>query len=105
MIPDCIDPGSLANPDAVVSDYNVPDYIELDSLTNPGFVVSDCNVPDWGQCGVAVSGRVEVMALTAILGFKEGCTILSYDGANAFNSMYRNRFLPTLAEIVPSVVP
>ena len=45
------------------------------------------------------------MALTAILGFKEGCTILSYDGANAFNSMYRNRFLPTLAEIVPSVVP
>ena len=45
------------------------------------------------------------MTLTAILGFKEGCTILSYDGANALNSIYRNRFLPTLAEIVPSVVP
>ena len=45
------------------------------------------------------------MALTAILGFKESCTILSYDGANAFNSIYRHRFLPTLAEIVPSVIP
>ena len=45
------------------------------------------------------------MALTAILGFKEGCTILSYDGANAFNSIYHHRFLPALAEIVPSVVP
>ena len=40
-----------------------------------------------GQYGVAVSGRVEIMALTATLGFKEGCTILSYDGANAFNSI------------------
>ena len=45
------------------------------------------------------------MALTATLGFEEGCTILSYDGANAFNSIYRHRFLPALAEIVPSVVP
>ena len=58
----------------------------------------------WGQYGVAVSGGVEIMALTATLGFEEGCTILSY-GANAFNSIYRHRFLPTLAEIVPSVVP
>ena len=38
-------------------------------------------------------------------GFEEGCTILSYDGANAFNSIYRHRFLSALAEIVPSVVP
>ena len=44
------------------------------------------------------------MALTAILGFKEGCTILSYDGANSFNSIYHHRFMPALAEIVPSVV-
>ena len=58
----------------------------------------------WGQYGVAVSGGVEIMAFTATLGFEEGCTILSYDGANAFNSIYRHRFLPALAEIVPSVV-
>ena len=45
------------------------------------------------------------MAFTATLGFEAGCTILSYDGANAFNSVYRHRFLPTLAEIVPSGVP
>ena len=45
------------------------------------------------------------MAFTATLGFKEGCTILSYDGANAFNSVYCHRFLPALAEIVRSVVP
>ena len=45
------------------------------------------------------------MALTPTLVFEEGCTNLSYDGANAFNSIYRHRFLPALAEIVPSVVP
>ena len=45
------------------------------------------------------------MAFTATLGFEEGCTILSYDGANTFNTIYRHRFLPALAEIVPSVVP
>ena len=45
------------------------------------------------------------MAFTATLGFEESCTILSYDGANAFNSIYRHRFLPALAETVPSVVP
>ena len=59
----------------------------------------------WGQYGVAVSDGVEIMALTATLGFEEGCTILPYDGANAFNSIYRHRFLPALAGIVPSVVP
>ena len=61
----------------------------------------------WGQYGVAVSGGVEIVAVafTAALGFEEGCTILSYDGANAFNSIYHHRFLPALAEIVPSVVP
>ena len=58
----------------------------------------------WGQYGVAVSCGVEIMAFTATLGFEEGCTILSYDGANAFNSIYRHTFLPALAEIVPSVV-
>ena len=45
------------------------------------------------------------MAQIATLGFKEGCTILSYDGANAYNSIYRHRLLRALAEIVPSVVP
>ena len=45
------------------------------------------------------------MAFTATLGFEEGCTILSYDGANAFNSICRHRLMPALAEIVPSVVP
>ena len=60
----------------------------------------------WGQYyGVAVLGGVEIMALTATLGFGEGCTILSGDGANAFNSIYRHRFLPALADIVPPVVP
>ena len=53
----------------------------------------------WGQYGVAVSGGVEIMALTATLGFEKGCTILSYDGANSFNSIHRHRFLPALAEI------
>ena len=55
----------------------------------------------WGQYGVAVSSGLEIMALTATLGFEEGCTILSYNGANAFNSIYYHRFLPALAEIVP----
>ena len=59
----------------------------------------------WGQYGVAVSGGLEIMALTATLGFEEGCTIVSYNGANDFNSIYCHRFLPALAEIVPSVVP
>ena len=45
------------------------------------------------------------MAFTATLVFEEGCTILSYDGPNAFNSIYRHRFRPVLAEIVPPVVP
>ena len=59
----------------------------------------------WGQYGVAVPGEVETMALTATLGFVEGCTTLSYDGANAFNITYRHRFVPALAKTVPSVVP
>ena len=59
----------------------------------------------WGQYGVAVSGGVELMAFTARRSFEEGCTILSYDGANAFNSIYRHRFLPVLTEIVPSGIP
>ena len=59
----------------------------------------------WDLYGVAVSGGVEIMAFTATLRFEESCTILSYDGANTFNSIYRHRFLPTLAEVVPSGVP
>ena len=47
----------------------------------------------WGQYGVAVSGGVDIMALTSTLGFEEGCTDLSYDGADAFNSKYSHRFL------------
>ena len=45
------------------------------------------------------------MALSATQGFEEGCTILLYDGANAFNSINRHRFLPALEEIVLSFVP
>ena len=44
------------------------------------------------------------MAFTATLGFEEGCTMLSYGRASAFNTIYRHRFLPALAEIVPSGV-
>ena len=58
----------------------------------------------WGQYGVAVSGGVEIMAVTVTLGFEECCTILSYNGANAFNSLYCHKFF-ALAKIVPSVVP
>ena len=59
----------------------------------------------WGQYGVTVSGGVEIMTLTAAPSFEQGCTIFSYDGANAFSSVYHHRFLPALAEIVSSVVP
>ena len=45
------------------------------------------------------------MAPTATLGFEEGCTILSYDGANTFYSIYRHGFLPALAKIALSVAP
>ena len=62
-------------------------------------------VQPWGEYGVAVSGGVEILALTATLSFEEGCTILSYYGADAFNSINRHRFLPALAETVPSLVP
>ena len=57
----------------------------------------------WGQYGVAVSGVVEIMALTVILDFGKGCIILSYDGANAFNIIYYHIFLSALA-ISPSVI-
>ena len=60
----------------------------------------------WGQYDVAASDGVEIMVLTStLLDVEEGCTILSYDGENTFNSIYRHRFLPALAEIVPSLVP
>ena len=58
----------------------------------------------WGQYGVAVSGGVEIMALTATLAFEESCIIISYDGENAFISVYHHKFQSALAEIVPSVV-
>ena len=45
------------------------------------------------------------MAPTVALGFEEGCTIISHDGANAFYSIHHHRFMPAPAEIVPSVVP
>ena len=58
----------------------------------------------WSQYGVAIPG-VGIMALTGTLGFDEGFTILPYDGENGSNSIYCHRFLHTLVEIVPSVVP
>lgn len=45
------------------------------------------------------------MALTAKLDFEEDGTILSYDGINAFNSIFRDRYLPALENKAPSVVP
>ena len=45
------------------------------------------------------------MALTATPGFKQCCVVLSYDGASAFNSINRHRFLSALAESIPSVAP
>ena len=45
------------------------------------------------------------MVLTETLDFEEECTILSYDGANVFNTLYHHSFLPELAEIIPSIVP
>ena len=48
---------------------------------------------------------MEIIALILTLGFNEGCIILSYDGANVFNSKSGYRFLPTIAEMVPSVSP
>ena len=59
----------------------------------------------WGQYGVAISGGLDTMALTATLGFKEDRPLLSYDGENTFNSINCHMFLPALTEIVPSVVP
>ena len=50
-----------------------------------GKKLTDCS-QHWGQYGVAVLGGVEIIALTATLGFEEGCTILSCDGANPFTS-------------------
>ena len=41
----------------------------------------------WSQYGVALSGGVEIIALTATLGFEEDCTILSNGGTDAFNSI------------------
>ena len=41
----------------------------------------------WGRYGVAVPGGVEIMVFTIKLSLEEECTILSYDGANAFNSI------------------
>ena len=52
----------------------------------------------------AVSGGVETMALIVTPDFEEGYTTLSYNGTNAFNSIYRHRCLPVLAEIVLQVV-
>ena len=45
------------------------------------------------------------MVLTAALSVEESCTFLSYDGAKVFNSIYRHKFLPAVAEIVPSGSP
>ena len=59
----------------------------------------------WGQYGVVEPDGVEIMVLTSTLGFEQGFTILSYNGANVFNSIYRHRFLPALAEIVPQWFP
>ena len=45
------------------------------------------------------------MTLIATLGLEEGCTILCYGRADAFNSIHHHRFLLALAEIASLVVP
>lgn len=41
------------------------------------------------------------MALAATLGFLDGCTTLSFDDANAFNSVYHDQMLPALSGVIP----
>lgn len=42
---------------------------------------------------------------TTTLGVEEGDTMLSYNGADTFNSIYNHIFLSALAKIVPSLKP
>lgn len=41
------------------------------------------------------------MVLTATLGFQKGCTTLSFDETNVFDSIYRYRMLLALADVIP----
>lgn len=40
----------------------------------------------------------------APLGFRGGCTILSYDGQNAFHNMFRSQIFPVVASVAPDGV-
>lgn len=56
----------------------------------------------YGEYGVAVPGGVETMAAATMLGFQEGCTVQSFDGTNAGNSLTRAAILPAVATYVPN---
>lgn len=43
------------------------------------------------------------MAVAANPTDEECCTVLSFDGTNAFSSIYRHRILPALAATIPLV--
>ena len=58
-----------------------------------------------GQYGVAVAGGTELMAARATLAYQQGCSLLTFDARNAFNSMKRRTILPALADIIPPAVP
>ena len=45
------------------------------------------------------------MAITVPPGFEEGCTIISYHRVKTLNGICRDRCLPALTEIVPTLVP
>lgn len=44
------------------------------------------------------------MAPAATLEFQEGRSSLSFDGADAFNSIYRHRTVPALAKVLPKAM-
>lgn len=41
------------------------------------------------------------MALAAKIAYEEGCTVLSFDGTNAFNSVHRYRLVPAPSQGSP----
>lgn len=60
-----------------------------------------CHPPS--RNGVRVEGRLELVAELTMLGHQRGCTILSYDGVLAYNSIKRLKMLRALARYVLSV--
>lgn len=62
------------------------------------------DVGPWGQHGEAVPGWTKVMALRATLGHQEDRIMLSFDGWNAFNCMFRSETFPAVSSVAPDLV-